>query len=300
MNVCSKATESSKTSKTTGNKNVKASVCGQKKIGWPSSKMNLGFKQIQLKLSRGFTETKSCENENDSLDGASRKTMREIIQAQKSTIEYWAARRSSVERESKDLSKAQKLYSEAHAQIESLHDKLEKTRKQLGLAQGEVEALHENANDLIKENDELCKRNSELKKSNALLRFHYASRPLLDFPHLQPRDNELEEGDLRVGKYQFLEQLGSGQLGTVFASKNSSNEDVAIKKVDKRKLYDFRFVLQLNDEIKSLKVAKPCVNIVQLKETLHGDKFYYLVFEKGHSDLHSYSAHVEFSEEDLR
>ena len=84
----------------------------------------------------------------------------------------------------------------------------------------------------------------------------------------------------RVGEYQLLESIGSGQYGEVWkAVKGHLREEYAIKVINIRKIRaDNKMKGFLEDEIKCLQLASG-PNIVQFFEKIVDEKNYYLVFE---------------------
>ena len=228
------------------------------------------------------------------LHSSSRKAMLEIIEAQESTIEHMSDLISDYhspccDREG-DLERMQQLYAESEALAETLTAKVNNATEQLAFTRGEVKRLRKKTIQLEEENYALKSSNIEVSECCAMYRFRHETEQVEEFPSLCPVDDTLLESDTYVGDYKLLETLGEGNMGTVISARSALSEDeLAIKKIDKKYLYEYYFIRQLDLEVSALRSCREHPNINQLKETMHSPKNFYLVLEKGWIDVHAYS-----------
>ncbi|KFK39082.1 hypothetical protein AALP_AA3G198700 [Arabis alpina] len=84
---------------------------------------------------------------------------------------------------------------------------------------------------------------------------------------------------MRLGKYELGRTLGEGNFGKVkFAKDTVSGEPFAVKIIDKSRIADLNFSLQIKREIRTLKMVKH-PNIVRLHEVLASKTKIYMVME---------------------
>ncbi|KAF3608596.1 hypothetical protein DY000_02050251 [Brassica cretica] len=83
----------------------------------------------------------------------------------------------------------------------------------------------------------------------------------------QAEEKEVRKG-MRLGKYELGRTLGEGNFGKVkFAKDTVSGQPFAVKIIDKSRIADLNFSLQIKREIRTLKMLKH-PNIVRLHEVL--------------------------------
>ncbi|CAN8258997.1 unnamed protein product [Cochlearia groenlandica] len=93
------------------------------------------------------------------------------------------------------------------------------------------------------------------------------------------QEEEEKKKGMRLGKYELGRTLGEGNFGKVkFAKDTISGQSFAVKIIDKSRIADLNFSLQIKREIKTLKMLKH-PNIVRLHEVLASKTKIYMVME---------------------
>ncbi|KAL7564062.1 hypothetical protein ACA910_006965 [Epithemia clementina (nom. ined.)] len=218
------------------------------------------------------------------LGKSSRQNMLDLICAQESSIIFMA---DVYEEERTLCNNVQQLYEESQVKVEQAKHQVQFTRD-------EMRKLHKKVSDLEEENDILRERCAKYG-------FLYETKAVEDFPHLCPMDETLHEGPRSIAHLIFYEILGQGQMGKVYAANNNAlDEDLAVKKIEKKNIGYFESIQQLDLEVQALKICQEHPNVIDLKYTFHTRNNFYIVLDRAWTNVYEYSRIEDLSVSTLR
>lgn len=125
--------------------------------------------------------------------------------------------------------------------------------------------------------------------------WEYLPSKLDKYAEIPPISNAVIEKDDRIGPYLVHSVLGEGQWAKVYScthedDKYGCSTSLAIKAIQKRRLFDLNGVRQVKMELRALFNPKlQHKGLLSALDTMHTDQCLYIVAENGGQDLFYYT-----------